>query len=283
MVDQHGNREKLRQKLQERASQLADHPASDPRVTELAYLKSRQVELLEQKTTIEYRMARERDDTIYGVLKGQHGTVQSELQTVARDLQRVEAEQTSTRSRNPEDQVESALGLLDDVTRITTDTRARSEVNPLLRRLGIRLGLNFHGVIKGKKREVRRLASGVMVFGDAPLAVPMHGKDNVDVDPRGCASGGQPGQIEEECIQGKHDSSCEGARTAPAASDEAVSKGGRDETQTAGIGLVPVPAVAGDRTPVRPVMSQPEGISITKVSRGKRIRTSDLTVPNRAL
>jgi Recombinase/Resolvase, N terminal domain len=282
LVDRHGNREKLRQKLQERASQLADHPGSDPRVTELAYLKSRQVELLEQKTTIEYRMARERDDTIYEVLKGQHGIVQSELQSVARDLQRVEAEQASTRIRKPEDQVESALGLLDDVTRITSDAQARSEVNPLLRRLGIRLGLNFHGVIKGKKREVRRLVSGVMAFGDAPLPVLMHGKDNVEGDPQGCACESQPELAEEECIQGKHDSSCEGARTAPAASDEAVSEGGRDETRTAGTGLVPVPAVAGDRTPVRPSESQPEGISTTKVSRGKRIRTSDLTVPKRA-
>ena len=63
------------------------------------------------------------------------------------------------------------------------------------------------------------------------------------------------------------------------ASDEAVDEDGRDETQTAGIGVVPVPAAVGDRTPVRPYESQPGGISITKVSRGKRIRTSDLPIP----
>ena len=32
------------------------------------------------------------------------------------------------------------MNLLGDVTRITSDTRARSEVNPLLQRLGIRVG-----------------------------------------------------------------------------------------------------------------------------------------------
>ena len=156
-------------------------------------------------------------------------------------------------------------------------------MNPLLKRLGIRLGLNFHGVIKGKKREVRRLLSGVMAFGDSPLPVPLHGKDSVDGDDAACTHGCHPGPIEEECAQGEHDSSCKGAGTAPAASDEAVSEGGRGETQTAGTGSVPVPAATGDRSPVRPDESQPEGISITKVSRGKRIRTSDLTVPNRAL
>jgi hypothetical protein len=195
-------------------------------------------------------MARERDDTFYDLLEGQHGKVQSELQAVARDLQRMEAEHTSTRREKPEDRVESAMSLLDDVTRIASDTQARAEVNPLLKRLGIRLGLNFHGVIEGKKREVRRLVSGVMAFGDAPLPVPMHGKDNVDGDPQGGAHEGQPGRIEGEWNRGRHDSSCKGAGTAPTASDE--NESGRDETNPVGMGLVPISAGAGDCTPIRP-------------------------------
>ena len=34
---------------------------------------------------------------------------------------------------------------------------------------------------KGKKRVVRRVASGVMVFGGHPLPVPLYGRDNAEV------------------------------------------------------------------------------------------------------
>ncbi len=37
----------------------------------------------------------------------------------------------------------------------------------MLVKLGLNIGLNFDGVIKGKKRKVRRLISGVMTFNDA--------------------------------------------------------------------------------------------------------------------
>jgi hypothetical protein len=84
-------------------------------------------------------------------------------------------------------QAEAALGLLDDLTRITSDPAARAEVNALLRRLGLRIGLTFSSIVKGKKRVVQRLASGRMVFGDGPLPVPLFAKDHVEGDPHGCS------------------------------------------------------------------------------------------------
>jgi hypothetical protein len=73
--------------------------------------------------------------------------------------------------------------LLDDVLRITGDPETRADVNSLLSRIGLRIGLTFRPVVKGKKRIVQRLASGRLVFGNAALPVPQFGKDNTDPQP----------------------------------------------------------------------------------------------------
>jgi hypothetical protein len=72
LVDQHGRRDKLRQKLLERARREAQEPAKDPREMELARLRARRTELQAHCSTIEYRMGRERDDTLYAALARQY-------------------------------------------------------------------------------------------------------------------------------------------------------------------------------------------------------------------
>jgi hypothetical protein len=119
LVDRHGNREKLRQKLLVRARQAVQQPAEDPRAKELAGLRARHADVLGQMETIEYRMARERDDGLYAALTRQYAAARAELETAKREVQRLEAEQTSARSQAPEEQAESALALLDDVARVT--------------------------------------------------------------------------------------------------------------------------------------------------------------------
>ena len=74
------------------------------------------------------------------------------------------------------------MTLLDDVDRITSDPQARADVNPLLVRMGVRLGLVFTEAIKGRKRRIRKLVGGVMTLGDAPLPVRPYGKDNREAD-----------------------------------------------------------------------------------------------------
>jgi len=268
LIERNGNRDRLRQKLLERARRAAQPGQADPRAAELARLRNRQTDLVDQKGTIEYRMARERNDALYAALVRQYEAAQAELATVAQSICRLEAEQVCLRNQAPEQQAEAALSLLDDVTRITTNPQARAEVNPLLHRLGIWIGLNFGGVIKGKKRVVRRLLSGVMTFGNTPLPVPLHGKDNVEDGPGGCG-----------CARGaptKEAGSSKGnqRRQSPvdeilqtAASD--VDRGtGRVEKQAAEEGIIPSSA-ADDRLSTQPALGQPEGqISITKVSRG---------------
>ena len=185
LIDRQGKRTRLREKLLKRALQASGQPLADPRAAERTRSQNRQTELRAQVATIEFRMARERNDGLYEVLSRQYGTARAELTATEEALRQWEAEEWSVQAETPEAQVETALGLLDDVTRVTTDAEARADVNTLLQRLGIRIGLNFGSVIKGKKRVVQRLLSGRMVFGDAPLPVPLFGKDHVGDHPQG--------------------------------------------------------------------------------------------------
>jgi hypothetical protein len=280
LVERHGGRDRLRQLLLERARRAAEQPAASPAAAELARLRGRQAGLQEEQAAIEYRMARERDDTLYAALARQYAAAQAQVKEVEQAVQRLEAGQTAASARTPEQEAEAALALLDDVTRITGDPQARAEVNPLVRRLGVWVGLRFGSAVKGKKRLVRRLQSGVMAFGDGPLPVPLHGRDNVGVDPSGC--GTSPPAPGAEGGQGPMNQSGTpvSGMTAPAPECDVVCGIGRGKSQSAGGGhITPSPAAGGPCEPARPLGSQPEGISLTEVSRGERIRTSDLLNP----
>ena len=152
--------------------------------------------------------------------------------------------------------VDSALALLDDITRVVSTPKARQEVNPLLSRLGMRIGLSFTEGQKGKKRRIRLLASGKIVFGNEPLPVPLFGKDNLD---HGGGSGGCDHQPDSGAPCG--DSERSGNEGEMKVKKESVST-----NEKSGEGASPSP----ESTPNRP-NGQPEGISITKVSRADRI------------
>ena len=151
-------------------------------------------------------------------------------------------------------------------------------MNPLLRRLGVWIGLSFTSVVKGKKRVVQRLQSGIMTFGGRGLPVPLFGASNLS-DP---SAGQQPSQAPEivETSQGS-DAPREGEAAHPAAERDVVCGEGRRKSNPAGGGEGPrPPAGCCDRKDsARPSESRPEGISITKGSRGDWIRTSDLLNP----
>jgi hypothetical protein len=105
--------------------------------------------------------------------------------------------------------------------------------------LGLRIGLTFEPVVKGRKRVIRKLARGCMVFADGRLPVPLFGKDNV------------------------HDRQIgDGTSVEPAT-------GQKEEVAVTGTACVPVQETDGDECLL--IDGQPEGISFTKVSRGERI------------
>lgn len=82
------------------------------------------------------------------------------------------------------------MDLFDDIVRVTSDPDARADIQRLLNDLGLHVGLNFVEAIKGKKRKVRKLASGVIAF-DNKLLDPepncgdgRHGREDSPVDRR---------------------------------------------------------------------------------------------------
>ena len=112
------------------------------------------------------------------------------------------------------------------------------------------------------------MASGRMVFGDGPLPVPLFGKDRVEDRPPGCGCApNAPPALDKEVIQEGNFPSASESAVAPAMHDGI----GGARSLLAEPGLVPGSAAdLVDRTPAQLNRSPPEGISITKVSRGER-------------
>jgi hypothetical protein len=131
LVHRNGRRDKLRQKLVERARRDALVPTIDPRAAQLAMLIRRRDDLQTQRTTIEYRMARERDDSLYAALARQFQAAESEYIAVETMIRDQSAAQSAAHVRSPEVEVDAAMALLDDLDRITTDQNARAEINSL--------------------------------------------------------------------------------------------------------------------------------------------------------
>src|SRR5262245_44150482 len=265
LVERHGNRDKLRQKLLERARREEAAQTGHPIARELAGLRLRLTEVEDALQTAKRRMAREKDDVRYEALAEEFDRLNEEQQQLTSAIGACEAQRTMSPAASAEQAAEAALGLLDDVTRVTTEPSARAEVNPLLQRLGVWIGLRFGTEIKGKKRKVQKLRSGRMTFGDRALPVPLFGKDYIEGGPYGCAC--DPPTLPES-------SNPEGF------TGDVFREDGEADSEIAEGGDRPSPSAAhGPCDPVPPMESQPEGISITKVSRGDWIRTSDLLNP----
>jgi DNA invertase Pin-like site-specific DNA recombinase len=261
-VEMHGRRDKLRRILLERARRQMQEPAIDVRAAEAARLATRKTEVKAELETIERRLAREPDDNLYAALVRQFESAQDELAKLDSAIREAEAVTSTVSPRGPEEQAEGALALLEDVIRITGNQEARADINPLLRRLGLRIGLNFQPVIKGKKRIVQRLTGGRLVFEDGALPVPLFGKDNVDVSSisHACPSLGAITAASEGGTGVNPSQSALSAHSADTMTQDAC--------DTADEGMVPKPANRGKASRDQIDDSQPEGISITKVSRG---------------
>src|SRR5258707_13045792 len=81
LIDRRGNRSRLLEMLLERA-QRDQQTGFDPNSLESDRLQRRRSELEEQQATIEYRMARERDDSLFAALSRQFKSAREELADV---------------------------------------------------------------------------------------------------------------------------------------------------------------------------------------------------------
>src|SRR5207247_2150448 len=173
LVARPGNREKLRDLLLERARQEALEPSLGTLDQEIQVRTARVEELRGQKNAAQRRMARETSDLRYEALGEEFDRIGAELGAAEKELEAELRRRPAKAAATPEAEVEAALAVLEDVTRIATDTNARAEINPFLKKLGVWIGLHFVSAVKGKKRVVRRLQSGVITFGKNTLPVPL--------------------------------------------------------------------------------------------------------------
>jgi hypothetical protein len=137
----------------------------------------------------------------------------------------------------------------------------------LLKRLGLRIGLTFRTVVKGKKRKVQCLTSGRLVFGDAALPVPLFGKSSVEQEARQSDSA-------QRVVPPKTASGMRGKAPSETPCGPGSHLVDRDVIDNAGEETVSSPEAGlgnQDDSDQLNQDSQSEGISITKVSRGDRI------------
>jgi len=267
LIDRNGNRERLRQLLLKRATEGAAGLRVDPAGKENALWTAMVNELKSQQAIVSRRMALEKNDDRYTAIAGEFDGITRELQSAVKELEAIQRSNPPSTTRTPDEEVDAAMALLDDIRQITTAEKARTEINPLLKKLGLWIGLTFGSAIKGKKRVVRKLLSGLITFGGAGLPVPLHGSSN---------------------LQGP-DGHCDQLATSDSEEDHSCQKGAIEgigqvdvdgKTEKAGKSeLALIPADFALHRNAQSDLGQPEGISFTKDSRGDWIRTSDLLNP----
>ena len=254
ILHRRGGRDKLLALLRKRAKQTAQVNSIPKNRSVVSALEEKVNELKENLTTVRRRLATEKDDSLYQALRNEYKELDQELGAAHGRLNQEQRAQSVPARTDPDQDVAAAIALLDDIERITTEPPARAEVNNLLVKLGIWLGLSFTGAIKGKTRQVRKLASGVLTFGDAPLPVQLYGDDNAD--PPGEDGGGsddrhdpRPGTQRKEVVDQKR----------------SLSAGGRTTAGLDGTEPIQAPDVV-DQT-ASPTNCRREGVSFTKVHR----------------
>ena len=91
----------------------------------------------EQLATVQRRMAIESNDDQYQALGTEFDRIRAEVTEIEKRLETQRRESSAGSRATAEEEVEAAMAVFDDITRITTDEQARGEINPLLARLGM--------------------------------------------------------------------------------------------------------------------------------------------------
>ena len=263
-----GGREDLRSIF---FAMAARHSRIDPTTTEFGRAKARHRQLQAEFEVIESRLAREVDEDLYAGLRRQYRAAKTALDLAKREVDRLEANHSNFRDHSPNKLVKAAMEFVDEVRRITSDAEARENVNPMLQRLGIRLGLWFRSATKGKTRPVRQLAAGRMFFGDAPLPTvakdPCYGirllqSSQIAVSNPQPADAEHTLRQEEASVQSEKDASAD------------LSEFGQNqqlEIAASQTGAVATDVTERDFSSSFPTNDRLEGISITKGNRGEKI------------
>ncbi len=178
LADRPGRRQRVRDALCELANREEAHDERSARELAVAGMERRIVGVRESLERAQRRLAREQDEELYQALRDEYKKLRSEMDDLETQ-QQAEAAQVKSAPLSPAGNVEAAMTLLDEICRLQSDGAARKDVRPKLELLGVRVGLEFVEAIKGTRRRVRKLNSGVMVLGNGTLPVETHGASRV--------------------------------------------------------------------------------------------------------
>ena len=207
-------------------------------------LETRIATLKRDRLEIGKKLSTESDTELVQIFRSQFTEKGLQIEAIQRDLDS-SAQTDDVPSTSPGEQVQKALELLDKLEQLASLPEAREQLYDVLSKLGVWVGVDFHGVKSGK-RPVRRVRHGIISIGGYNLPVPLHGCESCD----------------------PKDSPSVGGCTIDnlSAASVSVSNPGDGDGRNAGI----------------TAKINKKNDSLTMVSRGDRIRTCDLLVPNQS-
>src|SRR5690349_11167715 len=99
---------------------------------------------LVQLVVAQRRMTIETNDERYEAIAQEFDRLKKERKAADKALEARQRTVSGTKG-SPDSEADAALALLDNVVSLTDNDRARADINPLLRTLGLWIGLTFKG------------------------------------------------------------------------------------------------------------------------------------------
>jgi hypothetical protein len=163
----HAGEAALREKLREHALQFRSATPDSLRKEQADYWEAKVAALKADAETAGRRMAVERDDGAYEILKREYSRLAGEVVTAEAELAKATAALSVGDELSVDEEVEAAVRIARHLAAALADPANREQACDIFRRLGIKIGLTFGEQKFGPKRMVRRLKGGVVVYGDA--------------------------------------------------------------------------------------------------------------------
>jgi hypothetical protein len=162
----------MRDKLREHATRVRNATPESRRKEAADFWAAKVDNLVGDVETAGRRMAIERDDAAYEVLKREYSRLNRDLASAKAEHAKATNAQSAGDDLSIDEEVEAGMRLVRHLAAVLLDTDNREEAQDIFRRLGIQIGLTFGAQKFGPKRFVRRLKGGVVVYGDAELPRP---------------------------------------------------------------------------------------------------------------
>ena len=178
----------LRDKLRDHALRLRAATPDIVRQEQAGFWEAKVAALTADAETAGRRMAVERDDSAYELLKREYSRLAGEVTKAKAELAKATAALSAGDEPSIDEEVEAAVRIARHLAAALADPAHREEACEIFRRLGIKIGLTFGEQKFGPKRMVRRLKGGVVVYGDADLpaaARPTSAADAAENKPKG--------------------------------------------------------------------------------------------------